>query len=814
MSETLKGPRVWHPEQGIYLAPVRHHSPACALALRTLIRDVKPRQVLIEAPADFVTLLPVLLDPDLVPPVAVVAFRKASDENAVTSYYPLSRHAPEMVALLEAQRLQAHIDFIDLPTRSRLTLDREPPAASATVTRSLTAEAAFTCSDYVAALCRRTGCRDQNELWDHLFESRIGATDWRRFFQDVGTYCAGVRATVCRAVLARDSTLAREAHMVAALQNSRRRPGPIVVVTGGLHTPALADALDTAATEPMTEQSGNQGAGDGGDAKIYVVRYGFRELDRLNGYASGMPSPGYYDALWQCVACSPEDPPSWRRLAADLLSDFAEQLRRTHPSLRLPLPALSTAIETAVRLAELRNRPGPLRTDVLDAALNAFVKGEVSQRSEPIIEEFVAFLRGAALGNVPPSAGSPPLVEAVRAQAVALGFDLRSASSQQRKLDVYRSEHDLATSRFLHALSLLAAGFGTRRSGPDPLGTSGRDLLFEVWTASWSPMVEGRLIEVSRYGDTLEAAALGEVHRVLRESRNDPARRNAMAAVEILSRACQAGLHAHTAELAPWVDEALTDDPDIETVGVALSQLYLAWQARALLGLVGRPEIQHLVGTAYRRALELAREIDRTKEERQSGVLRALVLIRQVVASAGSETPAIDADLFDQLIDECLARPLLPLLAGAMAGMGFLAGRIDARELAARVRGQMAGAHATPKDNVAAVSGLIAVSPDLLGRVPEVVDDLDDVVSSMEDRHFIAALPHLRLAFAALNPRETDAVAALVSARHGAGAGNALARPALTVDERELIANLELDRRLQEALAEDGLGSWLPEGAR
>jgi hypothetical protein len=102
VSATLAAPQLWHPELGVYLAPVRHHSPACAWALRALMREIAPKQVLIEAPSDFASVLAVLRDPALRPPVAVVAFRKAGDETAVTSYYPLSRHAPEFVALTEA----------------------------------------------------------------------------------------------------------------------------------------------------------------------------------------------------------------------------------------------------------------------------------------------------------------------------------------------------------------------------------------------------------------------------------------------------------------------------------------------------------------------------------------------------------------------------------------------------------------------------------------------------------------------------------------------------------------------------------------
>ena len=40
------------PRRNLYLAPVRHHSPACAWAVRELIRDVKPDRVLIEAPVE------------------------------------------------------------------------------------------------------------------------------------------------------------------------------------------------------------------------------------------------------------------------------------------------------------------------------------------------------------------------------------------------------------------------------------------------------------------------------------------------------------------------------------------------------------------------------------------------------------------------------------------------------------------------------------------------------------------------------------------------------------------------------------------
>lgn len=301
---------------------------------------------------------------------------------------------------------------------------------------------------------------------------------------------------------------------------------------------------------------------------------------------------------------------------------------------------------------------------------------------------------------------------------------------------------------------------------------------------------------------------------MLREARADPGHRNAAHSVDLLARACLAGLQAHVGELVAAINEAIAEDPDIETVSVALSHLFLAWRARALLGLVGRTEVEHLVGSAYRRTLQLAGDIDQVKEERHAGFLKSLVLLRQVVVSARGVTRAIDADLLDYFIEACLSRQLPPLLAGAIAGMAFLAGRIDGPTLAARMAGQFGGAHVDPKDNVAAISGLIAVSPDLMVRVPEVVRNLDQVVSGMEDRQFIAELPHLRLAFAALNPRETDAVAALVAQCHGQTAAALPTRQILGVSEADLTVGLDLDRRLRDSLEADGLASWTSMGGQ
>ena len=796
--EQFASPVIEHPGRGIVFAPVRHHSPACAAALRALIREIAPRQVLIEGPCDFDGVLPVLLDDALKPPVAVVAFREADDETAVASYYPLSRHAPEFVALQEAKRLGAGVRFIDLPSQVRLSGAAGPPQRDGM--RTLTSDVAFTTSDFVGTLCRRTGCRDQNDLWDHLFERSLGEPGWRDFFGAVAAYCAAVRATIPISVLASDDTLAREAHMAAQIASASTQPGPIVVVTGGLHTAALAASLpESMPARPAAETSGG---------KIYVVRYGFRELDRLNGYAAGMPSPAYYDALWDRAAHGRID---WLQACTDTLLGFAEHLRRHHPSLVPSIPTLASAVEMAARLAQLRDRPGPMRTDLVDAVLSTTVKGEAHHELEPVLTVLQLYLTGDRLGDVPASAGSPPLVGHVRAMACELGFELAAGALRQHQLDIYRKPRDLEASRFLHAMSLLETGFARRLNGPDPVTGRGADLLFETWSAAWSPLVESRLIALSRHGATLAAALLAEVRRLLKASRDDPGQRSARATVSLLSRACLAGLQPYLSELVDAVSVAITEDPDIATVGEALAQLFLLWKARTFLGVVDRPEVEQLIGAAYRRALALAEDLQDVREDRQPAVLKALVTLRQVVVSASRETQAIDPDLLDHLVDRALGEPLPPLLAGAMIALGHQCGRIDTGEVVRRMQGHLSSTTRGAADCVAALRGLVAVSPELMTRLPELVHGVDDVVRRLPDAQFIEELPHLRLAFAVLNPRETDALAAVIAERYGAAGAELQARRPIGFSEAHVHAGLAIDKTLVEMLAADGLQTWMQE---
>ena len=800
---------LWQESRGLYLVPLRHHSPACAGHLKALIEEVAPALVLVEGPCDFDPLIPLVTAEATRPPVAIVAFpeRKPgrADEVSVVSYFPFCAHSPEYVALSEAAELGSEARFIDLPSSHRIALGRGEAEADgeAALAISLTDERAFDASDYGRALCRRIGCRDQNELWDHLFESRAGGRDWRRFFRDVGVYCAHVRAATPAAQIEREGHPEREAQMVALLREALDDgKGPIVAVTGGFHTPALIEGL---AAEPPSRKP-KRGAGG---AEAYLIRYGFRQLDQLNDYAAGLPLPGFYDRLWQRAANGEAGEPLWRDLAVEVVTGFAAHLRRTQPSLSPPLPVLTAALEAASRLAALRGRPGPTREDLLDACRSTLLKGEQAGDLTPVMGLLHGFLTGSAIGDIPPSAGSPPLVEAARAQARRLGFNLEDGEARNRKLDIYRKPRHREVSRFLHALAFLEAGFAARTSGPDFLSGVKLDVLSETWSYAWSPMVEARLIELAAGAETVAEACLRVLRKQLRALGEQGRGRNAGAVVQLFLSACQAGVADRAEEILPLIEAEVTSDPELRSVVAALGELHLLWRGREVLGMTGADTVERLIGVAYARALYLLPDLTAAREEDLSSLLEALASLREIVTTAGAETEAIDETLFDEAVAALLASEVHPAIAGALACLAFLAELIGGGDLVARLRGNLGGAVLETGERIAFLRGLIAISRELLWRLPALAEAADEILGGLDEDSFVSMLPNLRLAFAALDPREADRFAQRIAARHQVAQTEVTGAVRYDASAEEVQRNLELSRRLLRCLEEDGLRSFV-----
>jgi len=772
--------------------PIRHHSPAGALALLRAFDELRPRQVLVEAPIDFEPLLPMLTDPATRPPVAIVSLppAKPDGEDDHVATYPFCAHSPEFVALSWAARHGARAALIDLPVRHPAMRKRH---GSERPVPALIAEWRLDHNAYVTELCARRGVSDALALWDALFEAQAATADWRGFFAAVGLYCRHTREVTDQAEMEADGTLAREAHMAARLAEAiKSGPGPVAVVTGGFHTPALTEAVasPTAAAKSLTK---SMPAGN-----AYLIRYGFAQLDRFSGYAAGLPHPAYYDRLWQHLK------PQFARgdLATGILPDFAEHLRRTKPQLALATPALSAALLTADRLARLRDLPAPGRSELIDAVRSVGVKDALELGRAPLLEALHEFLTGTAIGELPPGAPQPPVVEAVRTSARKLGFNLDDGARRTRELDILRRPRHADASRFLFALDLAGASFASRVSGPDPLTGWRGEMLFETWSYAWSPMVESELIARAADGQTLEALCRAELARRHARLAEEGRARSAGAGVELLVAAVRTGFAQAIERAVSWCADAVAEDAEAPSIIRALT--VSAGLARPGPGAPDlAPRFAKLRGQAFERLLLLFPGLIDTAEDRLPELIRAVAELA-AMATAGDE--AIERERLAVVVRNALAAKLPPALDGALAAFAALIGAMPEEEVAAHVAAMLSGAYVEDGKVAAVLTGCLAVSPRLIVHSPFVLAATDAFLTRIDQEVFLATLPELRLAFSQLTPSEIDRVAAWAAAQHGLALKDILDD---TIPPEEVAENMALSAELATLWREEGLGSWL-----
>src|SRR4029078_4446010 len=112
-------------------------------------------------------------------------------------------------------------------------------------------------SAYLNALAQRSGCRDFNEMWDHLFEANFHSRSTASFMREVAAYCFFARHDASPESLEADGTTAREQAMAATIEEEKltRSAGdrPLLIVTGGFHTIALPKLEGTGCRRPVSQ---------------------------------------------------------------------------------------------------------------------------------------------------------------------------------------------------------------------------------------------------------------------------------------------------------------------------------------------------------------------------------------------------------------------------------------------------------------------------------------------------------------------------------------------------------------------------------
>lgn len=766
------------PSARVVYAPVRHHSPACARQVERLVRELRPDAVLIEGPRDATPLIPLLTHPKTRTPVAVyTTFVQRADGEVLRhgAYYPLCDYSPELAAIRAAAEVGARARFIDLTYPEMILAGRDDGHALA---QSLQEERRFSHSALLWETCRRVGARDPDDLWDHLYEVDGDLREPSSFFRDVLAYCALARRDCGPDALAADGTLAREAAMAAAVAEEA---GRVVVVTGGFHTVALPGTLPAMPAAVTADPA---------DALVVLVRYGFEQLDRLNGYASGMPAPGFYQRSWDG-----QDP-------AAMVVETARECRKRR--IGTSVADEIAALEHARRLAAMRGHARPSREDMLDGIRSVFIKGSDDVEGVAVLAIARKLMAGDRIGDVPPEAGVAPIVRDFRDTAARLKMDLGRIDAREVALDIYRKARARETSRFFHRLRFLDVPFAEFVAGPDYVTGEHLERVQEVWKHRWSPQVESSLIDRAPYGSTLDEAAANMLLAQFAEAESQGQGRRSDLAARLVVEACRMGLHRHSQGLIERTGRLVAEDASFPSLVGAAEQLLVLHVSREPLEAHHLSGPEDLASVGYDRACYLIPTLAGTAESEEMGVLDSLLALQQVALTLGDRADRRELR-WARLRDLADVPDASAALRGGALGLLFADGRIDPSDLAERFRGHLVSTR-PQGDGAAFLRGLLRTARSALWAVPELLVALHEQLGAWDEDAFIRILPDLRLAFADLTPRECDRVAEAAAGLAGAAATTLIALEGF--EESDLLRGLEIERHVREVMARDALEDY------
>ncbi len=751
--------------------PVRHHSPACAYHLKRAIEAYEPDCILIEGPENAQELTEVLAHPDTRAPVALYYFYRdakgllGEEKEDYKCYYPFLDCSPELVALREARKRSIPARFMDLPYGEILLGTAENTGVRREGEKqTYNDDYLLSRGKFLKRICEKAGLRSFDELWEKYFEIRGLYLDTEAFIRQMLTYCGLSRENSPREELLREGCILRERYMAEQIARASREHRRVLAVTGGFHTPGLLELLKL---EKSREGSYLVYTGEpvelhrltGEEQGVYPLAYSMEAADALNGYASGMPSPGFYQRVWEGL-CEQEEPKGAYGRAV------LEQLVRTGRQARQKKEAISSydaicALSMARGLAVLRGKEEPGLYELQDAALSSFVKGECTLSTDMPLRILQGLNRGRQVGKLVEDALRPPILHDFERQCGKFGLKIQAATQQEITLELFAKKKHLAASRFLYQLEFLDTGFAKRKKGADLLNRRDKSRIREVWTYRFSSQVLSALVDVSMAGGTVEEAAKSQMNsRSLKSASSREAAR-------LLTQGFLMGFLEEQNRLGGKLGQVLAADGDFFSLTEAFSHMRMLYELQELYQVNAFSELRELLGSCFQKIIQLLPSMGQVDKEKEQTCMESCLSLYQITGKRDFlKLRPILAEAFGRLLE---TGKVCPGLEGAVLGLlyGYEAGWEERIFKAAS--GYLRSAGEQQLNSAAFLRGLFYTARDLVFVRKRFLYLIDELLGDLEPEAFLGLLPELRRAFSYFTPLEIDRLAGQAAALHGVG---------------------------------------------
>ena len=748
------------PDQTVRLFGIRHHGPGCARSLLRALEALQPDCLLVEGPPDGESVLPLLTEETMRPPVALLVY--APDEPRRAAFYPFAEFPPEWQALGYGLRRAIPVRFMDLPVTHLFALNKAweeedaaaeeeaakalaesaPPNADASdapepvgtpsdapavpdapedredTEDDMPEDASEISDDPLDWLGRAAGYADGEAWWNQMVEERL---DGLELFEAIREAMTTLRAEAPRRERSERETrreAMREAHMRKCLRQAKKEGFErIAVVCGAWHVPALEARIPAKQDADLLK----------GLPRMKVAAtwtpWTYANLSSRSGYGAGVSSPAWYEHLWR--SGDGDRAVGWLTRAARLFRERDMDCSSAH---------VIEAARLAESLAAMRERTRPGLEELYEALQAIVCMGENTPLR--LIEQ--RLIVGDRLGAVPEATPTVPLQRDLERQQKSLRL---KPEASQKVLDLdLRQPNDLARSHLLHRLRLLGIAWGSPSSG----GRGAKGTFHELWETQWTPELAVAVISAGRWGNTITEAATAKAVDTA-----DTA--GLLELTELVNAILLADLPDAVGHATRMLEEkaATTDD---------VAQLLDGLPALASIARYGNVRqtdagmvVRVLEGLVPRAAIGLPGACTSLDEE-------SAAAMRKRIIAAHNAIRLLDEPLWEEWL-AALRRtalrdgPVHELLRGLAVRFLFEEQRLDTDEVAQQMSLALSAASA-PAAAAAWIDGFLNQSALVLLHDDALWNVLARWLDGLTDDHFVQILPMLRRTFSGFSAPE------------------------------------------------------------
>lgn len=799
-----------------WLFGVRHHSPACAIALPPLLDRLRPTTIALELPADLGNWIEWLGHPEADAPLAVAAVGK---RGAELGFYPFADFSPELVAVRWAREHSVPVVAIDLPSALRGGGDRE--------------------TGHLGISERLRGPHDDS--WENLVEGPGTLADPERVRRAALLYGWALRIDAARGGGVSQLDLAREAYMRDAIakllgdvdddvpkrvsakrgglpnrSDPKPKPGSvagtktgaakradvgtnsvaakrvddaeqrgprIAAIVGSFHAAAL---LPKPALWKPPEHMPDQRS----ELVSSLIPYGFELLDERSGYPAGIRDPAWQQRLWQ----TQRDRGDIGALVAECLVEITRHVRER--GLPASVPDAYAAAEIAASLGALRGLATPGRRELVEGVQSALTHGELMGRGRVVARAMHRVLVGHHRGHLAPGTPRSGLAPHVFALLDEIGLPRgdKAGSMQEpedMRLDPLRSPLDRRRHVALCRMRACGIPYGTQL---ESIAVGGVESLTAVWRVMFTPSTEAVIELAGLRGVTLVQAAAG-VLRAEHAVRVAEERLSSRALVELTEVAAEAGAGDLVRE---WL---------LELTGPRLAEATLG-ELIALVALVDRTLAGHIVALPSDPADARPGEIEMFVPPEIDRARVMSTAVASILGLAGSES-LDDAMALAELV-RVLERPEhrdlgdgrlrwsidqlvatgTPLIVGAASVVQVLIGTQTSEALSTAIGAWLdAGVDLESRRALAGrLRGALTIAGPLFESAPVFLAGLYERIERLSDEAFLARVAALREGFETLSTAGRKRLLRVLGDRYGETDARGYGLDVVTTIAPELLA--------------------------